>query len=845
MTTTMTPAEVRRTDAPLPLSPAGQPPAAPQIEAAATTACGRIAPVWPLHSFVAVNPFLGLSEQRFEQAAQTLAEVAGRKSLMPRAYYRARIQQGAIADVDLEAGLAAAQAYPQAPADLAELKAALAEAPGERRQVASSLAALTDATLGTGLTALVVVEIGKWCAAYFDAGQSTWRMPWQGAGPFAAWRAAAQHDRSPEIAGLSGFRASVSALPADADATIARAVETLGVPAAALEDYLHAALAEVPGWTAYARLQGWPKELHGDRDDTVRQLLAVRLGWELAVHHAYGAAVQQAWTAHLTAMAGAAESRTPDRALLVDWILQQAAEHAFQRDLTARLAAAQGRAPNARPDAQAAFCIDVRSEVYRRQLEAAAGDALETIGFAGFFGVAMEYVPCGHDQGHGHAQCPVLLEPSVTVREGVEGVDADTEAELHVKRRLRKRARRAWKAFKSSAVSSFVYVETMGLGFAAKLAGDAFHLTRTVRHPREEGLDAATAAKLAPRLEPDGDGQGTAGLTQEQRLATAEFILRGMSMTDGAIARLVLLAGHASTTVNNPHASGLDCGACGGYGGEANARVAAAILNDPYVRAHLPERGVTVPEDTWFLAGLHDTTTDEISLPDRHLVPASHARDLAQLEAWLSQATKRTRRERAPALGLSPQADDVDAAIVGRSQDWSQVRPEWALAGNAAFIAAPRSRTRALDLGGRAFLHSYDWRQDAGYKVLELILTAPMVVANWINLQYYGSVVDHDTWGAGNKTLHNVVGTVGVLEGNGGDVRTGLPWQSIHDGEKLLHEPLRLSVVVAAPTEAIEGILGNHANVRELVDNGWLHLFAQDDDGTCRKYRALGDWAAV
>jgi hypothetical protein len=843
MTTTLNPAEVHQTDQPLPASLAERRPGSAEIDAAIATASGRVAPVWPLHSFVAVNPFLGVSEQRFEQAAQTLAEVAGRRSLMPRSYYRARIAEGAIADADLEAGLAAAQGYTEAPADLAALKAALAQDPAARPQVAASLAATTDAALGTGLQALVVAEIGKWAAAYFDAGQSTWRMPWQGVGAFAAWKAAARLDRCPEIAGLSGFRASVAGLPDDAETTIAQAVETLGVPAAAVEDYLHAALAEVPGWTAYARLQGWPKELRGEPDGTVRALMAVRLGWELAVHQAYGSAVADAWRARLGTMAEAAAARAPDGDLLVDWILQQAAEHAFQRDLTARLAAASVTGPAARPALQAAFCIDVRSEVYRRQLEAAAGESVETIGFAGFFGVAMEYVPCGHDQGH--AQCPVLLEPSVTVREGVEGVDPETEAELHKTRRLRKRTRRAWKAFKSSAVSSFVYVETIGLAFAAKLAGDTFHLTRTVRHPREEGLDAATAAKLAPRLEPETHGDGTAGLTPEQRLATAEFILRGMSMTEGPIARLVLLAGHASTTVNNPHASGLDCGACGGYGGEANARVAAAILNDPYVRAHLPGQGIEVPDDTWFLAGLHDTTTDEIGLPDRHLVPASHAEDLAQLETWLADATKRTRRERAPALGLSPKADDVDAAILARSQDWSQVRPEWALAGNAAFIAAPRGRTRALDLNGRAFLHSYDWRQDAGYKVLELILTAPMVVANWINLQYYGSVVDHDAWGAGNKTLHNVVGTVGVLEGNGGDLRTGLPWQSIHDGETLLHAPLRLSVVVAAPTEAIDGILGNHANVRELVDNGWLHLFAMDDDGGCRKYRGLGDWAAV
>ncbi|MEM6666688.1 MAG: putative inorganic carbon transporter subunit DabA, partial [Pseudomonadota bacterium] len=165
------------------------------------------------------------------------------------------------------------------------------------------------------------------------------------------------------------------------------------------------------------------------------------------------------------------------------------------------------------------------------------------------------------------------------------------------------------------------------------------------------------------------------------------------------------------------------------------------------------------------------------------------------------------------------------------SRDWSQVRPEWGLAGCAAFIAAPRHRTEGVDLGGRSFLHSYDWQSDENFGVLELILTAPVVVASWISLQYYGSTVDNEVFGSGNKVLHNVTGTIGVLEGTGGDLRTGLPWQSVHDGETLIHEPLRLSVYVEAPTEAMTAISGANQGVRDLLDNGWLHLFALGEDG--------------
>jgi uncharacterized protein YbcC (UPF0753/DUF2309 family) len=188
----------------------------------------------------------------------------------------------------------------------------------------------------------------------------------------------------------------------------------------------------------------------------------------------------------------------------------------------------------------------------------------------------------------------------------------------------------------------------------------------------------------------------------------------------------------------------------------------------------------------------------------------------------------------------------VERAIVARSRDWAQLRPEWGLAGCSAFIVAPRERTAGLDLGGRAFLHSYQWRKDEGFGVLELIMTAPMVVGSWISLQYYASTVDNRVFGAGNKTLHNVVGRVGVYEGNAGDLRVGLPWQTVHDGERYQHEPLRLKVVIEAPIEAMNAVLDKHAPVRALCDNGWVELMAMDDAGRISHRYAGGlEWEQV
>ncbi len=208
---------------------------------------------------------------------------------------------------------------------------------------------------------------------------------------------------------------------------------------------------------------------------------------------------------------------------------------------------------------------------------------------------------------------------------------------------------------------------------------------------------------------------------------------------------------------------------------------------------------------------------------------SDHAVDLDRIRAWLAAAGSLTRAERALRLPRAADGDDVP----GRARDWAEVRPEWALAGCKAFIAAPRARTTGRDLEGRAFLHDYDWKKDRenGFSVLELIMTAPVVVASWISLQYYGSTVAPQTFGSGNKLLHNVVGGIGVLEGNGGLLRAGLPWQSVHDGERYVHEPLRLSVCIEAPRQAMTDILERHEGVRALFDNRWLHLLALDEAG--------------
>jgi uncharacterized protein YbcC (UPF0753/DUF2309 family) len=244
---------------------------------------------------------------------------------------------------------------------------------------------------------------------------------------------------------------------------------------------------------------------------------------------------------------------------------------------------------------------------------------------------------------------------------------------------------------------------------------------------------------------------------------------------------------------------------------------------------------------------VHDTTSDDVVLFPESILLATHKDDLAELRAAFARASRRNRRTRAESLDINITNERVLAeAMRERGRDWSEVRPEWGLARNAAFIAAPRARTQRINLEGRAFLHEYDWQRDADFSALETILTAPMVVAHWINLQYYASTVDPERFGSGDKTLHNVVGgTIGLYEGAGGDLRIGLAKQSVHDGTDWVHEPLRLMVYVEAPESAIDAVIAKHPTVQALVEHEWLFLHRIDSADSGVHLRRQDGWEEV
>jgi uncharacterized protein YbcC (UPF0753/DUF2309 family) len=305
---------------------------------------------------------------------------------------------------------------------------------------------------------------------------------------------------------------------------------------------------------------------------------------------------------------------------------------------------------------------------------------------------------------------------------------------LEGKRRGRLYATQAWKAFKSTALSSFAFVDAMGLFFAVDLFGESFgRKARRAAEHEHAGLEPAEEKTRTPRLTSTIDDKP---IPLEDRLRLAEGLLRAMSLTRG-FARLVVLVGHGAATRNNPYAAGLDCGACCGQTGEVNARAAAALLNDEEVRRGLAGRGIDVPATTKFIGALHNTTTDDVSLFDQNAIAKTHAGDLSALREKLDRASIAARRERAQKLGLEELSDrDLHAAVIEKSVNWAEVRPEWGLTGNATFIVAPRERSAHLELAGRAFLHDYRVDEDKDFAILEAIMTGPMVVTHWINFQY-------------------------------------------------------------------------------------------------------------
>jgi uncharacterized protein YbcC (UPF0753/DUF2309 family) len=839
-----------------------------------------LAPHWPLPVFVARHPWPHLEHTSFADAMALLQELQAVDLHPSPSVLRSALEQGEIRLHALDRRLAAwldAHLHPAlrprfdtvCRAWLWEDDAAPSDVPPQVWRWAAEVVAAGEAPSCPSAARLrsagrpriaqrLAHQSIRWCKLYLDAGQAAWRLPGRADGLYPAWRRLAPHD--PAL--TREERRRLADWPTAAAEAIRLALQRLGIAEDEIITYLRAHLAALPGW---AGILYWQGREQGGEVEHLTDYLAVRLSLEWALcgpHHGpvdgaeterpadvaltlaalarHGGMTPTLWRALPPAVRKAALT-TLDRFRRVDrWQLWlEAWEDTFAERLASTLSA-RGAPQTEAPLAQLLFCIDVRSEGFRRRLEATG--PFETYGCAGFYNLPMKTRDL--DSPYAHPSCPAIVAPQVEVRETA----ADPAVSAYRRRRDAVRLiADVFKKGKQHILAALALPELSGpwLGVYAlactlspRVAGRLLHrLERSAPRPPQTRL-------LMERSEADAAGESDGlpvGWTVPEMAQIVAGLLRSIGLT--TFAPLVVVCGHESRSANNPHAAALDCGACGGAAGRWNARVFAAIGNRADVRAELAaQHDIHIPADTVFIAAEHITTTDEVEWLDLPLL--SHRADAAwrALQAAVGQARRETAAERLHALPDPWPTQDPARAAERRAGDWSEVRPEWGLAGHRAFIIGRRVLTRDTAWGGRLFLHSYDWRLDPDGDHLAAIVAGPVTVAQWINLQYYVSTVAPDVYGSGSKATQTVTSGIGVMQGNGSDLLAGLPWQSVAaDDRTLYHAPLRLWVVVEAPAGVIERLLARDSVFRRKVEGGWLRLASVDPStGRWRDWSARG-----
>jgi len=481
-----------------------------------------------------------------------------------------------------------------------------------------------------------------------------------------------------------------------------------------------------------------------------------------------------------------------------------------------------------RSSAQVFFCIDEREESMRRALEELDPE-VETFSAAGYFGVAVDYQ--GIDDPQGAAFCPVVVKPRHAVLEQPKPEDNALHESRRWRRRLLGLLMRNSFVSSRSLVRGWLSTTALGLLSAVPLVG---HLLAPRRYallrdwlnkaflpePRTELQFMRNAAESHSEVE--GLLTGFAAVEQAESVAS----VLGPAGLKRGFARLVVIVGHGSTSLNNPHESAHDCGACGGRRGGPNARLFAAMANRSEVRSRLRELDIQIPHDTWFIGGYHDTCSDDVDLFDLDLVPATHQADLHRIQESLDGARMRNAHERARRFESCPRDAEPPAAlrhVEERSEHLAQPRPEYGHCTNSVCIVGRRSLTRGLFLDRRAFLVSYDAAQDHDDRSLASLMAAVVPVCAGISLEYYFSFVDNDRYGCGTKLPHNVTALVGVMDGHASDLRTGLPWQMVS-----IHEPVRILFVVETTHERLNRVIETSASLNQTVRNRWLRIATID-----------------
>ena len=671
-------------------------------------------------------------------------------------------------------------------------------------------------------------ETIKWCGTYFDDGQSVISLPNGEKSFYGAFKELSKYDRMLHKKSKEA-KQWLNTLPDNAEDAIMQCLESLRVTDEDHLEFLKKSLAQLPGWSGYIKWKTEWQNTPSQSDKNVNMLvdfMAIRLVITVLLNPEINFVKNKSGKVK--------DNKHP----MIDKIKKL--EETYKLQLISPLlkeARKINTEPQSSPNAQLVFCIDVRSEPFRRQLESLG--SYETLGFAGFFGLPIRL----HDYNSGNVtdSCPVLLKP----RYDIHDVPSDKNT-CGVKYHKQGKQMIAgltdmYQQLKYNFATPFALVETLGAWCGLLM------LSKTLKPMFTISLINKWIEKIRPTVVTNtlvdmSHEDSSYGISPADQTLYAEAVLRIMGLTEN-FGKFVIFCGHGSSTQNNPYASGLDCGACGGNHGGGNAKALAAILNKDSIQAALSERGIFIPDDTVFLAAEHNTTTDDVVIFEDIRQKLLHKTVLKELKEHLKEARLKNSAARVKCFEVLGKVNPT-RETARRSQDWSEVRPEWGLAKNAAFIIGPRKLTKSLNLEGRCFLHSYEWDKDEQLTALETILTAPMVVAEWINTQYLFSTIDNVAYGSGSKVTHNVTGKIGIMQGNSSDLMHGLPMQSVNSTDsQSYHLPQRLLTVIYAPRDKVSVIINRQEILKTLFFNAWVHLIViEPSENKAYQLKTNGEW---
>ncbi|MFC3885572.1 DUF2309 domain-containing protein [Bacillus songklensis] len=833
-----------------------------------------IAPLGPINTFAARNPWMGLEGQPFELVARRLKDTCDVHIYPNDSMFQSARNRGEINQDFLEMGLQhwldlqslelprgvgerfcrAALMQDKPSSNLLavpELKSLARKLRRFKSQITEKHSVQTysqclEQLAGERVAHDLNRHIIKWCKLFLDESQAVWSMPNREEGFYHAWRGLVQHD--PALS--HQIRKQLNNLPKEADHALKEALLALEIPYSEIQDYLEAHLLALPGW---AGMMLWRSQQSTQENSLLTEYLAVRISMEWALIKPYLPLPEQrmdkillepliaAWAqwGNLPINAWSQLSSIEVKARLTlayrfDKILRnriwlEAWEKTYEDQLMKMITSKQLTAADHIKSAlaQFVFCIDVRSEPFRRKLEKAG--PFETFGTAGFFGLPIKTNELGSK--HSHNSLPVMFKPQFKVKE------SSTEFELKQYQQRQQAVNSlscTFKTMKHNLLSSLLLPEISGPWLSLQTLARSFvprSAGYTFRKIRDTWLNKPSTELLLDHVH-TSETELPVGFSEEEKVHYARQALKMMGLTDH-FAPLVVICGHGSHSTNNPYASALDCGACGGASSGFNARVLAALCNLPMVRQTLEIEGISIPKDTVFAAAEHITTLDQLRWLYVPELSDAAQKAFNRIQATLPKVSDEANAERISQLpNLGSDYKNPKAEAQRFAEDWSEVRPEWGLARNAAFIIGERRLTQECNLGGRAFLHNYNWQKDKNGALLANIITGPVTVAQWINLQYYASTVAPYYYGSGNKATQTVTAGIGVMQGNASDLLAGLPWQSVmQSDQEIYHVPMRLLVVVQAPREYVERLLDHDLALHQKVQNGWIRLASIDPEG--------------